>query len=127
MGNRPTLNHPFFCSQCPNCGCRIEVRTVEQNGLFHLLCTTLSKQCDWPRNSGKKISVLAWKRLLISAWERAHGRAAEFYPALDGAGFDVVYRRSSRLSKKEFSELQEFATAWAAQEGVLLPELEAVT
>ena len=117
----------FFCDFCPECGARIEVRTQGQNGAFHALCAEIDAQIDWPRGSGNKIGVLPWKRLLISAWEKAHGRTAEFFPAIDGKGFDVVYRRSSRLSKKEMSDLIEFSSAWAAENGVVRadPEREA--
>jgi len=109
----------FFADRCPHCGRMIEQRTEMQNGDFHALCTDLHKQQDWPRKSGLKISVLAWKRLMVATWERAHGRPAEFYPALDGQGFDVVYKRTSRMDKTEMQELLHFANAWAANEGVV--------
>lgn len=115
----------FFCDFCPECGARIEVRTQGQNGAFHALCSEIDTQLDWPRGSGNKIGVLPWKRLLISGWEKAHGRPAEFFPAIDGKGFDVVYRRSSRLSKKEMSDLIQFGSAWASENGVVLRDPEA--
>ena len=114
----------FFLENCPNCGERIEIRSQAQSGAFHALCHDIDKQLDWPRGSGNKIGILPWKRLLISAWERAHDRPAQFYPSLDGKGFDVVYRRSSRMSKREMSELIDFAHAWAAQNGVETRERE---
>ena len=114
----------FFCDYCPECGARIEVRTQGQNGAFHMLCSEIDTQLDWPRGSGNKIGILPWKRLLIAAWERVNDRPAEIYPALDGKGFDVVYRRSSRLSKKEMGDLLHFANAWAAENGVIREELE---
>ena len=40
------------------------------------------------------------------------------FPSLDGNGVDVVYSRTSRMSKQELSELLEYATAWAVQKGV---------
>lgn len=113
------MSGSFFADYCPHCGKFIEVRTQGQNGDFHMLCTDLSKQRDWPRKSGCKISVLAWKRLLVAAWEREHGRHAELYPTIDGEGFDVVYRRTSRLSRTEMQELIHFGNAWAANEGVV--------
>lgn len=109
----------FFCDRCPSCGVLIEQRDEAQNGDFHSLCTDLSKQLHWPRGSGLRIPVLAWKRLLVAAWEREHGRPAEFYPSLDGRGFDVVYKRTSRMARTEMQELLHFANAWAANEGVV--------
>lgn len=108
----------FFAANCPNCGVRIEQRTEAQNGQLHALCTDLSKQCDWPRGSGNKIGVVAWKRLLIASWERAHERVAEIYPALDGHGFDVVYTRTSRMSRQEMEGVLHFGNVFAAENGV---------
>lgn len=110
----------FFTDRCPHCKQLIEVRTHGQNGAFHALCSDIDRQLDWPRGSGLRIGVLAWKRLLIAAWERTHGQQAEFHPAIDGPGFDVVYRRSSRLTKQEMNELIEFGNSWAAQNGVVV-------
>ena len=109
----------FFASRCPNCGVLIEQRTETQNGQLHALCTDMANQLDWPRGSGCKISALAFKRLLIAAWERAHERPAEIYPALDGHGFDVVYTRSSRMSRQEMEGVLHFGNAWAAENGVV--------
>jgi len=114
----------FFADFCPECGAYIEVRTEGQNGAFHALVAEIDKQLDWPLGSGNKIGLLPWKRLLVAAWERAHGRPAEFFPCIDGAGFDTVYRRTSRLSKKEMSGLLEFTNAWAAEHGVTIGGLE---
>lgn len=114
----------FFADYCPECGAFIEQRTHGQNGAFHALCSEIDTQLDWPRGSGLKIGVLPWKRLLIAAWERTHGRPAEFFPSIDGVGFDCVYRRSSRLSKKEMSGLLEFSNAWAAEQGVTITGLD---
>ena len=36
-------------------------------------------------------------------------------PALDGHGFDVVFERTSRLSKAEMADLIDFIQAWDAQ------------
>ena len=109
----------FFAANCPNCGVLIEQRTEAQNGQLHALCSDLSKQQDWPRGSGIKIGVVAWKRLLIAAWERAHERPPEIYPAIDGHGFDVVYKRSSRMSRQEMEGVLHFGNAWAAENGVV--------
>lgn len=109
----------FFADHCPECGAFIEQRTQGQNGAFHALCSELDAQLDWPLGSGNKIGILPWKRLLIAAWERANERPAQFFPSIDGKGFDVVYRRSSRLSKKEMGDLLHFANAWAAEQGVV--------
>jgi uncharacterized protein (UPF0335 family) len=92
-------------------------RTTEQNAALHATISDIAEQKQW---AGKNLDVHAWKRLLTAAYERTQGRAAEVYPALDGAGFDVVYSRTSRMSKKELSEFMEYVTAWAIDNGVKL-------
>ena len=57
---------------------------------------------------------------MVAAYDRAHGRSAEFYPALDGQGFDVVFRRTSRMAEEEIRELILFAESWAIDNGVEL-------
>jgi hypothetical protein len=105
----------FFTDHCSVCGVLIEVRTPEQNGQLHALCTDLANQLNWPVQGGTKIGKVAWKRLLIAAWERAHGRPAEIYPSIDGHGFDVIYTRSSRLSREEMEGVLHFGNAFAAE------------
>lgn len=94
-------------------------RSIEQNDKLHALLTDIAKQKQW---AGQWLDVEAWKRLMTAAWARANGQSAEFYPALDGAVFDLVYRRTSRMNKQEMSELLEYATAWAIENGVKLQE-----
>ena len=42
--------------------------------------------------------------------------------ALDWQGIEVLYQRTSELSKAECSELLEFVMAWAIDQGVRLTE-----
>jgi hypothetical protein len=112
------MNRPFIVDRCPHCGGGLRQRSVPQNNGMHSIFGDIAKQQDWPRGSGQKLDGEAWKRLLMAAYERANKRAAEFYPALDGHGFDVVYRRTSKLSKREASEFMEFVFAWCAEQGL---------
>ena len=36
-------------------------------------------------------------------------------PALDGRGVEIVFRRTSKLTKRECSDLLEFVNAWVAE------------
>jgi len=103
--------------RCPKCGATLRERSVEQNSKLHAVLQDIANQKEW---AGKKLDVEAWKRLMVAAWERSNKRAAEFYPAIDGSGFDVVYSRTSRMSKQELSELTEYAQFWAADNDVVL-------
>jgi hypothetical protein len=110
--------------KCPRCGVSLRERSVEKNAHLHAILGAISKQKQW---AGKWLDIEAWKRLMVAAYERANKRPAEFYPALDGQGFDVVYRRTSRMSQEEIREVIFFAEAWAIDNGVdiSMPEMAA--
>lgn len=88
-----------------------ETRNDAQNALLHAILSDVSKTTEW---AGQKRDIETWKRLLVAAWLRARGESVEVLPALDGHGVDVVFRRTSKLSKAECAELIDFIEAWRA-------------
>ena len=92
-------------------------RSVEQNALLHALLGDIAAQVEW---AGAKRDVECWKRLLTAAWCRARGESIELLPALDGHGVDIVFRRTSKMTVAEVSELCEFIMAWAAEKDIRL-------
>lgn len=91
---------------------RPEGRTGNQNAALHAWIGDIASRMEW---AGQKRDVETWKRLLVAAWLRARGEALEVLPALDGHGVDIVFRRTSSLTKAECAELLDFIQAWAAQ------------
>lgn len=87
-------------------------RNIEQNDKFHAMCHELSQRKQW---GGVWLSTEEWKRLLVAAWMKATGRQLRILPSLDGSGFECLYQRTSKLSKKEMAELIEFTDAWMAE------------
>jgi hypothetical protein len=108
--------------KCPRCGASLRERSVEKNAHLHAVLSEIAKQKQW---AGQWLDIEAWKRLIVAAYERTQGRSAEIYPALDGQGFDVVYRRTSRMAQDEIREVIMFAESWAIDNGVRLKELAA--
>ena len=100
---------------------RPEKRSDAQNRLLHACLSEISKQVEW---AGAKRDVDTWKRLLTAAWLRARGESIEMLPALDGHGVDIVFRRTSQLTKAECAELSEFVMAWAAERGIVIHATE---
>jgi hypothetical protein len=94
-----------------------ETRSLAENAKLHALLTDISKQLEW---AGSKRDVETWKRLLTAAWCRAIGEQIEMLPAIDGHGVDIVFRRTSQLTKSECADLIEFVQAWAIDSGVKL-------
>lgn len=87
-------------------------RNLEQNAALHARLSEIADRVEW---CGKKWDVETWKRLLVGAWTRAINEPVMMLPALDGNGVEIVFRRTSTLSKRECSDLLEFVNAWAAE------------
>lgn len=86
-------------------------RTSQQNRLLHALLQDISQRREW---AGQKWDVEVWKRLLVAAWTRANKEPLVLIPALDGQGVDIVFRRTSKMTKAEVADLIDFITAWDA-------------
>jgi len=99
--------------------------TPEQHAAVEMVYIALSVQRDWPRGSGQYLEPWDWHQLIVAAFARSQGWDVKVVPALDGKGVDVAYRqKQSRLTKRQGSDLIEFAKAWAINEGVVLNEPE---
>ena len=97
---------------------RTETRSDKQNRMLHAMLGDISRQRDWPTGSGQMQDIETWKRLLTAAWCRARGEPVRVLPAIDGAGVDIVFRHTSKLTKGECAELCDFIGAWCSQVGV---------
>lgn len=96
---------------------RPQTRSDAQNKLLHAMLGDIARQVEW---AGKKRDTDTWKRLLTAAWLRARGESVELLPAIDGHGVDVVFRRTSKLTRAECSELCEYVMAWCSEHDVAL-------
>lgn len=94
---------------------RPETRSLQQNALLHAMLSDIADQIEW---AGARRDAEVWKRLLTAAWLRARGESVEVLPAIDGHGVDVVFRRTSKLTRSECAELCDFIAAWAIERGV---------
>ena len=111
------MSRGYIVDKCPHCSGTLRQRSPEQNDKLHALLSDIAEQKDW---AGKKLDTESWKRLMVAAWCRSNQGNVDIVPAIDGAGFDVIYRRTSRFTKQEMSELLEYATAWAIENGITL-------
>lgn len=111
--------------KCPHCAGVLIQRSHEQNSKLHALLHDISTQKQW---AGHWLDVEDWKRLLVAAFERANNEAARIFPAVDGKGIDIIYRRTHRMSKQEMIDLISYVESWAIDHGIRLtdtPPLEA--
>ena len=111
----PHVKNHLMAGQRMVIECRQETRSLAENAMLHALLGQISREVEW---AGKKRDVETWKRLLTAAWCRARGEHIEMLPALDGHGVDIVFRRTSQLTRSECAELIEYVLAWAAEHGI---------
>lgn len=90
-----------------------ERRNNSQNSLLHATLADIAARREW---AGRKWEAEVWKRLLTAAWMRAQGEQVVVVPALDGHGVDVVFQRTSKLSKGQMAELIDFIQAWESMQ-----------
>ena len=87
-------------------------RNLDINAALHAKLSEIAASRDW---AGKRWDIETWKRLLVAAWSRATGQALVMLPALDGAGVDIVFRRTSLMTQAEVRDLMTFIECWEAE------------
>lgn len=96
-----------------------ETRSEAQNRLMWPLLTAYSKQLQWPVDGRMAwMTPEEWKDVLSAGFHKETVRLAM---GING-GVVMLGRRTSKFTKKQFSEWIEFLYATAADRGVSLPE-----
>lgn len=91
-------------------------RSLDQNSKLWPMLQDISKQVDW---YGNKLTDEEWKDVFSAALKKQ-----KVVPGLDG-GFVVCGQRTSKMTKREFSDLIEIMYAFGADKGVVWSEPEA--
>lgn len=92
-----------------------EGRTLEQNALLWPLLECFADQLQWPVNGRLcHLEAAEWKDILTAAFRNETQRVAM---GLNG-GMVMLGMRTSKMSKKDFSEFIEFIYAAGAERGV---------
>lgn len=94
-------------------------RTLEQNDTLHGLLTDIARQIQW---DGRYLNVEAWKDIFTAAL-RTEKHKLETVPGLNG-GFVMLGMHTSRMSKREMSELIELVLAFGSEQGVRFKQHE---
>lgn len=84
-------------------------RSLDQNAALWPALNEISDQVDW---YGQKLTPEEWKDVFSAALKKQ-----KVVPGLDG-GFVVCGQRTSRMGKREFSDLLELVHAFGAERGV---------
>jgi len=94
-------------------------RSLDQNAKFHAMLGDISKQVEW---HGSLFNTQIWNRLVTAAYLRECGEIALLVPALDNAGIDIIYEKTSKMSVKKMAELIEYSYAFGSQNDVVWSE-----
>lgn len=95
-------------------------RNIEQNKKIHAMLSDISRQI---KHYEQTYSVDVWKRLTMSAWLREANESPLMIPAIDGNGIDVIFERTSKLSRKRMAEYIEWVYAFGTNAGVTWSKL----
>lgn len=91
------------------CVIQEKTRTLEQNALMWSLLAHLSKQVNW---HGQYLTSDEWKCVMSASLKQQ-----KVVPGID-SGFVVIGARTSKMGKKEMSDLCELIYAFGAGQGV---------
>ena len=85
-------------------------RTIEQNKILWAMLTDISEQINW---HGNKLSNEDWKHIFSAALSQQR-----VVPNIDGNGFVVLGKSTSKMSVAEMSDMIELIQAFGAQHNV---------
>ena len=94
-------------------------RSSDANAKLHAMLSDLSKQVEW---HGQKFTGEVWKRLCVASYLREQGERPLLIPSLDCQSVDVIYEKTSKMSKKVMAELIEFVYCFGAENNVVWSE-----
>lgn len=93
---------------------REPTRSSEQNALLWTLLHAISDAVDW---HGRRLSPEDWKHIFSASL-----RKLQVVPNLEGTGFVALGLSTSKMSRREFSDLIELINAFAAERGIQLED-----
>lgn len=86
-------------------------RNLEQNAKLWACLSDVANQLEW---YGRKLSPEDWKHLFTSSLKKL-----EVVPNLEGSGFVALGLSTSKMTKREMSDLIELIHAFGAERGVI--------
>ena len=94
-------------------------RSLEQNDRMWAMLTEVAEQVEWPVDGKmQKLCPEDWKHILSAGLKREQKVAQ----GIDG-GFVILGQRTSKMTKREMSDLIELILAFGAERGVKFSEL----
>ena len=91
-----------------------KTRSLEQNSRLWASLNEISKQVDW---HGRKLTPEDWKHVFSASLKKM-----EVVPNLEGTGFVALGLSTSKMTKRELSDLLELVYAFGAEHNVIFKE-----
>lgn len=82
-------------------------RNLEQNAALWAILSEIAEHVVW---HGRKLDAESWKHIFTASLKRM-----DVVPNLEGTGFVALGLSTSKMSKREFSDLLELVNAFAAE------------
>ena len=93
-------------------------RSLEANARMWAMLSDIAGQVVW---HGRKLDSESWKHIFSSSLKRM-----DVVPNLEGTGFVALGLSTSRMTKREMSDLMELMSAFGAERGVEWTEPERI-
>lgn len=109
--------------RCDRCGALLVRMRPDQHAAVEAVYEDLAWQVDHPHVNGLRLEPWQWHQLMLFAFAKEKGWDPVLVPSLDGDGLVMLVRnKQSRLTKRQGSDLIEFAKAWAVTHGAVVRE-----
>jgi hypothetical protein len=97
-----------------------EAKSRDQEEMYHAIIGHIAKQAS---HLGAKWSAEDWKRFLVWQFAKEVGiSTGKLVPSLDGTGIVQLGIQTRKFTKDQASQFTEWLLAWAAQNGIEIPE-----
>lgn len=97
-----------------------ERKSRDQEEMYHAIIGIIAKQAS---HLGAKWDAEDWKRFLVWQFAKEVGiNTGKLVPSLDGTGIVQLGMQTRKFTKDQASQFTEWLMAWAAQNGIEIPE-----
>lgn len=97
-----------------------ETKSRDQEEMYHVIIGHIAKQAS---HLGAKWDAEDWKRFLVWQFAKEVGiNTGKLVPSLDGTGIVQLGMQTRKFTKDQASQFTEWLLAWAAQNGIEIPE-----
>lgn len=108
--------------RCDRCNAILRPMTQAQHAAVEAIYEDLALQLDYPPDSGMRWDGWGWHQIMVGLFAEENGWEPKFVPTPKGGMIPVVRSKQSRLTKRQGSDLIEFARSYAASRGAVVRE-----